>query len=402
MAPFLMLLLMACTEATDTDVHESNDSENTNPDAGALFIGHSQVNHNVPAYFAWMSPERNVERQVIGGGNLEEAYVLHAQYGDQNDPGADPDHKYMYFPGRFSGKGADALQELSTGDYGVVVMTDEHGQMQAQAHDADFMARHGVSFPGVEFVDPGGDQWMLDTYQSTDGIASGLGLYQHAVDADPQARVYLYEHWYPVVNGATHCQRVNGGQPTKTLDELNAWRKRIAAYQSAFEGVATDMNAARGQEVPGFSYGAVDLPRTQVHDGPAVEVIHVAQAFSVAVERICAGGISGVDNPGALFADHVHASLLGDFFVAAVMKAAVDGASPEGAELVGSAPFFEGSWAERHAAATEAALRALAWEVVSGAVVASSVEISSCPGLAPTPEQWCMDDGDHEIIPMYP
>ena len=372
-----------------------------------LLVGHSQVNHHVPGYLAWIMESsgqpRSVERQMIWGANLEENYVLHAQTADTRDPSVDPDARYFYCCTRHSSKGADALAELATGGYESLVITEEHGLTQAQARQLDFRVSHGVIFPGAEFVNPQGDAWLLSFYQPTHSIAAGLGLYHNAVVANATARVFLYENFFPVVNGATHDARINGGLPTKQLPELNSWRKRAAAYAPAWEGLASEMNVRRGQLVPGFSYGVLDIPDTQVAVGAPVTVIPVAQALSVLFQRACAGQAGGLSNPNALFQDHVHMNHLGNYFVALVMYAAIEESSPEGISLVGS-PLgrgADGSDLEAPDPAVSAAMQKIAWDVVSGAVAADTTDILFCPDLGQFVPQWPGDPSDTEVIPDY-
>ena len=378
---------------------------------GVLLVGHSQVNHEVPGYLAWMrevaGAPGTVERQVILGGNLEEAYVLHAKTTDVHEPALDPAARYAYFPERLSAKGADALVEIDSGAYGSVVITEEHALTQAQARQPAFMAEHGVVFPASELAAGGEDDDLLAAFQPTHGIASGLGLYDRAVEANRHAGVTLYENMFPVVNGATHCARL-GVQPTKTLAELNSWRARVLAYAPAWQGLATEMNRRRGahvpDDVPGFSYGTTQVTSGQVSCGLPVSVIPFARALSVLTERICAGAVGSLRNPNQLWSDNVHMSQLGNFFVATVLLAGTTGQSPAGIVLDGTRPAPDGSLIVAPGPIEAAAMQAIAWDVVSGAAQASDAPILSCDlGAISLPEvQFCGDPLDQETIPLHP
>ncbi|MEM7249264.1 MAG: hypothetical protein AAF533_28385 [Acidobacteriota bacterium] len=378
-------------------------------EAEVLLVGHSQVNHQVPGYLEWVlesagTPEA-VERQVIGGGNLEEAFVLAAQFTDAQDPAIDPDGRYFYWPGRLSGKGADALAELDRGVHDHVILTEEHGLTQAQSRQLSFRIEHGVIFPPEEDVSPGSDAFLLGLFQPTHGIGSGLGFYDRAVRARPTARVHLYENFFPVVNGATHCDRLAVDAPTKTLAELDSWRRRVAAYRPAWEGLAAEMNQRIGETVPGFTYGTTVIPETTVASGEPVVVIPVAQALSVLCQRACEGRVGSLDDPNELWLDHVHLNWLGNYFVALVMYAAIEERSPEGIALVGDGigRSADGDTLDTPDPDVAAAMQSIAWEVVSGTTVATTEDIPSCLGLgvATREPQLCIDPGDTELIPDY-
>ena len=379
-------------------------------DPGVYFIGHSQINNMMPGYFAWLSESAGfqgpVQRQMIAGANLEEGVVLHAQTTDIRDPSVDPSSKYFYFPGRLSGKGTDAIKELKSGQYQRVILAEEHGLSQAEMRNAVFQAKHGVAFPNAENVDPGADSYLTTTYQLTWELGSGLSFYQQALGADAGAKTYLFEMWYPVNNGKTHCDRLNAGQASKTLSELNSWRKRIHAYIPAYLGMAAELNERRGKQVAGFSYGQTTISGQTITMGPTVEVVPVAQVMSVLAERACAGQLPKLTNPNEFFSDNVHASQLGNYIVALVMYARIRGQSPEGVVLKGGGAgrAMDGGDLLSVDSQVAEALQTLVWSVVSGNVKANAQPIAACPGLSATvliEGQWCGDPADTETIPVY-
>jgi hypothetical protein len=114
-----------------------------------------------------------------------------------------------------------------------------------------------------------------------------------AVEADPQAQVFLQETW-------------PSGAPA------SEWRAEIAAQTGAWQGIVDAVNDARPDET---------APMRLLPAGQAMLSLH---------EAIEAGEVTGLDGLGPLFDDDIHLSDLGHYFVALVQYALVTGQSPEG------------------------------------------------------------------------
>jgi len=114
-----------------------------------------------------------------------------------------------------------------------------------------------------------------------------------AVEANPQAQVFLQETWPK-------------GAPTAQ------WRAKIEAQAGAWQGILDEVNGARAAET---------APMRLLPAGQAMLSLH---------EAIEAGEVTGLEGLGTLFDGDNHLSDLGHYYVALARYALVTGQSPEG------------------------------------------------------------------------
>ncbi|MFN4155732.1 MAG: hypothetical protein ACK4HF_13840 [Paracoccaceae bacterium] len=147
---------------------------------------------------------------------------------------------------------------------------------------------------------------------------------------NPDVRVFVYETWHSRTPGA-----VTEGDPNAALP----WRDRLTADLPLWEG------ALRAS-------------------GAEVALIPAGQAMARLSDAVAAGEVPGVASMDDFFADDIHLSGKGLYFVALVHVAAITGASPEGLPAQ-----MTRSWKSRDAVIDDdlaAVLQRLAWEAVSG------------------------------------
>lgn len=116
-------------------------------------------------------------------------------------------------------------------------------------------------------------------------------------------RVFLYETW--------HSR--NSGPGTDVPGDPNAalpWRERLSADLPLWEQVVRDANARLGGEV--------------------VQLLPAGQAMVLLADQVAAGKVPGVPSMDAFFADDIHLSPKGEYFVALVHLATITGKSPQG------------------------------------------------------------------------
>ena len=250
--------------------------------ADILFVGHSLVGPNLPpaveAALRAMNEPATVQAQVINGAPL----------GYNWDHGA-------------TAEGVNAREVLAQGQTDVLILTEaqplaSHLQWSATAENA---ARYGAL----------------------------------AVQANPDARVYLYETW-PSLNSGTAVPPPD--DPAGSLP----WRDRITADLILWEDTAVQASAAT-----------------------TVGLIPAGQALGLLSDAIDAGQVADLTSIRDLFLDDIHLNGKGNYYVALVHAAAITGRSPEGLPTQLQRP-----WPSRDSVVSDAlaaALQRLAWQAVS-------------------------------------
>jgi hypothetical protein len=113
-------------------------------------------------------------------------------------------------------------------------------------------------------------------------------FYSLAVEHRPDIRVYLYEVWHDRVEPRARFGVPAGG----------SWRENL------------DSDLAKWEHI-------VDA-RASERAGPPIDIIPGGQAMAAVVDAIGRGEVPGVERDGELFADDVHLSPLGNYFIALV------------------------------------------------------------------------------------
>lgn len=250
--------------------------------ADILFVGHSLVGPNLPpavaATLRAMDAPASVEAQVINGAPL----------GYNWDHGA-------------TAEGVNARDALAKGDTRVLILTE-----------AQPLASHL--------------QWSA----TAENAARYAAL---AVQANPDARVFLYETW-PSLNSGTATPPPD--DPAGSL----SWRDRITADLILWEDIATQASAAT-----------------------PIGLIPAGQALGLLSDAIDAGTVPDLTSIRDLFLDDIHLNGKGTYFVALVHAAAITGRSPEDLPTQLQRP-----WPSRDSVVSDAlaaTLQRLAWQAVT-------------------------------------
>lgn len=169
---------------------------------------------------------------------------------------------------------------------------------------------------------------LKDHIEYSDSKGYALRWYELAVSGNPKARVYMYETWHG---------REGGDQ--------EFWRKRLDQDLALWEGVVDAVNGARRQ-------GA-----------PEMLIIPAGQGLARLSDEVAAGRVPDIGAMSDLFADDIHLTEVGKYFIAMIHYAAIYQKSPEGLPRV-----LRGQWsaykAPSQALATK--MQQVAWEVVRG------------------------------------
>lgn len=156
---------------------------------------------------------------------------------------------------------------------------------------------------------------------TAENVAKFAGL---AYETNPDTRVYLYETWPSLNSGAD-------------------WHAQIARELPLWQEVAAQASTMTGHEI---------------------KLIPAGQAMAQLAEAISKGAVPEITDIREMFADDIHLSGKGLYFVAVVQAAVINGASPEGLPAK-----LGRSWASRDAVITDAqalAFQKVAWAAVSG------------------------------------
>ena len=251
-----------------------------------LFIGHSLVGTTMPAMLADLFDD------TPGAGRIDAQIINGAPLSWQWDHSAEA-------------QGVDARAALPSGDYEVVVMTE--------AVPLDNHLR----------------------WSDTNGYAKRF--YDLAADANPNARVHLYESWHDIRSGTGVDIEYDDGDGVP-------WRTRIDQDLPKWESVVDHVNAERA---PGQ---------------PEMLLVPAGQAMARMHDEIARGAVPGLGSIAELFSDDIHPNDLGFYFVAMVHYAALYGRCPAG--LKRALRSRHGTPYAAPSAALAAAMQRIAWETV--------------------------------------
>jgi hypothetical protein len=197
--------------------------------------------------------------------------------------------------------GVRAREALSTGAYDTLVLTE--------AVDLDDMLR-----------------WMQP--------AEYAGRYQQlAVAHNPAIRVFLYETWHD----RELVRHTWYGTARK-----ERWREFLDEDLGKWESIAVGAAARAGQ--------------------PRMSIVPAGQALARLNDAIAAGEVPGITSAAALFADSIHLTPLGNYFIALVQFAAIHRRSPVGAT---SSPLDAQGRRLQVPDAAAAAMQRIAWAAVT-------------------------------------
>jgi hypothetical protein len=197
--------------------------------------------------------------------------------------------------------GVRAREVLATGAYDTLVLTE--------AVDLDEMLR-----------------WMQP--------AEYAGRYQQlAVAHQPAIRVFLYETWHD----RELVRRTWYGAARK-----EGWREFLDEDLGKWEAIAVGAAARAGQ--------------------PRMSIVPAGQAMARLCDAIRAGTVPGIASEAELFADSIHLTPLGNYFIALVQFAAIHRQSPVGAT---SSPLTAEGRRVQFPAAAAAAMQRIAWDAVT-------------------------------------
>lgn len=165
-----------------------------------------------------------------------------------------------------------------------------------------------------------------------------LKFFEAARVHSPQLRPWLYAQW-PV-----RSARGNWSEGTGANRGLPGVRPPEGDYAVAAENHLRYFEAVRERIQASWS-------------GRPVGIVPTARAMAMAKAAIEAGKVPGLSDFGAFYADDLHLTPMGRWFVANVVFACLTGQSPQGRV----APLNSGLTGEQ-----AAALQAIAWEAVTG------------------------------------
>ena len=126
-----------------------------------------------------------------------------------------------------------------------------------------------------------------------------------AAAANPTVNVYIQETWHSLHSGTGVEVAFDDGADVP-------WRDRLAADLPVWEGIVDAVAAATP------------------HRDATITLIPAGQAMALLHDEIAAGRVPGLDGIQPLFADDIHLSALGHYFVSMVQFAVITGDSPLG------------------------------------------------------------------------
>ena len=203
-------------------------------------------------------------------------------------------------------QGLDARVELPTGNWNVLVLTE-----------AVPLLNHLI--------------WS-GTYEYAGNF------HQLALGGNPGTRTFIYETWHCIDSGSPK------GCPWDDESHID-WRTRLDRDLPRWQGIADHLNVA-------------------YPDVASVELIPAGQALALLDDRLHAqaGVVPGIGHVFDLFADDIHLTDAGNYFVALVMFATIYRQSPEGLTHA-----ISNEWGQPYdlpSAEAAAALQTIAWDVV--------------------------------------
>ncbi len=239
-----------------------------------LFVsGHSLTDPPMPAYLATIASSLGTplqwNMQSIPGSPIR-----------TRTEGAGPEHAYRHGANR-EGRNLDVLAEwrapktVTGGAYDALLVAEQHGVLTAL------------------------------TYHDTPNALAGI--HRDFVQANPHGRVWFYESWLSVDN----------------KNDPSRWIAYERAASPVWQCVA--LRAARTLE-------AMGKPAT-------IEAVPAGAALAALVERATTQNVPGIsaattrETMNRLFADDVHLTPLGHYYMAAVVYATMWQRSPVGAEV---------------------------------------------------------------------
>lgn len=239
-----------------------------------LFVsGHSLTDPPMPAHLATIADSLGAplqwNMQSIPGSPIR-----------MRTEGAGPEHAYRHGTNR-GGRNLDVLAEwhapqtVSGGLYDALLVAEQHGVLTALS------------------------------FQNTPNALAGI--HRRFIDANPKGRVWFYESWLSVDD----------------KDNPERWIAYERAASPVWQCVA--MRASRVLEAAGKP--------------SAIEAVPAGAALAALVERATVQQVAGVsaatkrETMNRLFADDVHLTPLGHYFIAAVVYATMWQRSPVGAEV---------------------------------------------------------------------
>lgn len=277
------LFLISCLSISSHFYAQSVDDRNV------FFIGHSLVNFDMPEMFD----------EIANSLNKNNAYDLQVGIGAPLIWNYDHPEE---------AQGASAFDELPTGNYNTLVMTE--------------------AVPLLNHLD-----WN-DTYTYATNFHN-LGA---AVNNNMQT--YIYETW--------HC--IHSGTPEGCDWDDNGhipWRNRLTQDLPLWEGIAD----------------AID--NRSPHGAPPALIVPAGQGLAAVYDNITNGTLPGLTDIEDLFGDYIHMNDLGNYFIALVQYATIYQESP-----VGATADIQGPWGHSYNIPYEntaliTRLQEIAWEVVS-------------------------------------
>lgn len=231
------------------------------PRVRVLFVGHSLVNQDMPRMAAAVADALGVDFsydvQLTDGGSLEVNW---------NDPER--------------ATGVHARQALASADYDTLVLTEA---VNLDDH--------------LRWSDPPGH---------------ALRWYRLAREHRPDIRLFFYETWH-------HRSEPRHARGLPLLPSRLTWREQLDADLGKWEHIVDEAERLHGSTAWGVasaeSAGAATRAPLDVHIVPG------GQALGALVDAVRAGEVPGVTSEHALFADGVHLSDLGNYFIALVQVA---------------------------------------------------------------------------------
>lgn len=128
-------------------------------------------------------------------------------------------------------------------------------------------------------------------------------FYTYAIQYNPDIQVYLYEDWHCILSGTpTGCDY--------DVDS-NPWRQRLADDLPMWESVVDTLNARFSPANP-------------------VCLIPAGQGLATLYDSIAVGSVPGITNIESLFADNIHLTDIGKYFIACIHFSMIHQTSPEG------------------------------------------------------------------------
>ncbi|MCK6550885.1 hypothetical protein L6R52_33920 [Myxococcota bacterium] len=280
--------------------------------ARPYFIGHSLVNHDMPAMVQDIA--RGLGMDHVYDVQVKNGTVLRVAWDEVNPPGegraADGEDGRPNTGLRLPGVARNALP---TGQFDVVVMT-ELGPIDNHV-----------------------------TWNCT--AAYALEFYNLAVRANPETQVYYYETW---------------GFHTDADYQGFIARSREVIYEYVIDGVNNPSVPPR--RPAGNGNCPHPSPPATREPGKPMLMIPAGRGMALLDAAIQAGTVPGITSRSQLFRDQIHLTDLGNYFVALVQYATIYGRDPAGAT---NAPIGEYQRPFQEVApATAARLAEIAWEAV--------------------------------------